>query len=656
MELFRSPRAILLVIIGPALMAGAVQAQIAIGPTAGATPNPNAMLDLQGVTFGLLAPRMSASQRLAISPAVAQSGLLVFQTDSVAGTNPSGNNPIGYYYYDGLTTPTPAGWRHISGESAWTVGGNAGTDPAVNFIGTTNAQPIRFVTHGLERMRLYDTGRLSVSTTVVAPSEAVEVNGGIRVGNTTGAHEGTIRFNTTTQHFEGYVNNGAASGWVQMDNTFRTRDNQPYIPVGTAPCTYSDGVAGNGAVTTWPLIDNAGFSNTNIANTTESPYSTLWEDGRHQYLYTAAELAALNICANEPIRGIAFQTVGGGGYPTANLYKISMKNTLATSVANFDVGGLTLCYSNQSYTILSSQWNAHSFVAPTIGVSTFLWAGAPYNLLIEACHDNQDWTSGWTVAGETTNFQANFGLFCDACGIQIGSTCLFSTCPTLATAPGTPSATGSQCNGWGHTGGCSLTTSNQLWTCDGTFQWQGGFAGSTRRPLLRINAKTQGGPGGTAYGQYIYSEHGIMVGSAAWAAAGPPLGQNFKGPGTISAEKAVFGGGVLLSDHVFDRYYDNTVRPEDAQAAMGYQHYPIREMANYVERERHLPTIAGREQWQQNGAFSTDQLTTQLWVTVEEQSLYIQELNARMEALQQFLVEKRLKELKEQAATTLKKD
>ena len=102
----------------------------------------------------------------------------------------------------------------------------------------------------------------------------------------------------------------------------------------------------------------------------------------------------------------------------------------------------------------------------------------------------------------------------------------------------------------------------------------------------------------------------------------------------------------MLSDHVFDKYYDGVTKPEDAKQAAGYEHYQVEGMMNYVEHYRHLPTIDGRDRWSQNGPFSTDHLTNQLWVTVEEQSLYIKELNERMNALQQFLVEKRLKELK----------
>jgi hypothetical protein len=53
----------------------------------------------------------------------------------------------------------------------------------------------------------------------------------------------------------------------------------------------------------------------------------------------------------------------------------------------------------------------------------------------------------------------------------------------------------------------------------------------------------------------------------------------------------------------------------------------------------------GRERWESNGAFSVDQVTNQMWVTVEAQALYIKELNERAEALRKYLVEKRLKEL-----------
>ena len=132
-----------------------------------------------------------------------------------------------------------------------------------------------------------------------------------------------------------------------------------------------------------------------------------------------------------------------------------------------------------------------------------------------------------------------------------------------------------------------------------------------------------------------------MVGDATWAGTAGA----FKGPGTLSAQRSVWSNGSLLNDYVFDLYYDGEAKPEDAPSASRYVRTPLKELPNYVERERRLPTIDGRDQWNKQGTFSVDKLGNQLWITVEDQALYIQELNARMDALKQFLVEKKLKEL-----------
>jgi hypothetical protein len=63
-------------------------AQVSIN-TDGIPPDSSAMLDVQSTAKGMLVPRMTSSQRLAISsPAT---GLLVYQTDP----------PVGFYYYNG---------------------------------------------------------------------------------------------------------------------------------------------------------------------------------------------------------------------------------------------------------------------------------------------------------------------------------------------------------------------------------------------------------------------------------------------------------------------------------------------------------------------------------------------------------------------------
>ncbi len=61
--------------------------------------------------------------------------------------------------------------------AAWSLTGNAGTNPATNFVGTTDAQPLRFATGvgGVERMRIDATGNVGIATTT--PTYPLEVGG-----------------------------------------------------------------------------------------------------------------------------------------------------------------------------------------------------------------------------------------------------------------------------------------------------------------------------------------------------------------------------------------------------------------------------------------------------------------------------------------------
>ncbi len=89
------------------------------------TPDASSLLEIKSTTKGLLMPRMTLVQRNAIiSPAT---GLMIYQTNSTPG----------FYYYSG------SAWTAVK-PKAWNLTGNAGTDAAINFIGTTDAQPLIF--------------------------------------------------------------------------------------------------------------------------------------------------------------------------------------------------------------------------------------------------------------------------------------------------------------------------------------------------------------------------------------------------------------------------------------------------------------------------------------------------------------------------------
>ncbi len=104
--------------------------------TDGSIADPSAMLDIKSTSKGLLGPRMTTAQRLAISSPAA--GLLVYDTDT-----------FGYWVYSGSS------WNKIiiSG-TTWMLTGNAGTDPATHFIGTNDNASLVFKFNNLKVGRL----------------------------------------------------------------------------------------------------------------------------------------------------------------------------------------------------------------------------------------------------------------------------------------------------------------------------------------------------------------------------------------------------------------------------------------------------------------------------------------------------------------------
>jgi hypothetical protein len=59
--------------------------------------------------------------------------------------------------------------------TAWALTGNSGTNPTVNFLGTTDAQPLVIRTDNTERMRITATGDVGIGTST--PAATLDVNG-----------------------------------------------------------------------------------------------------------------------------------------------------------------------------------------------------------------------------------------------------------------------------------------------------------------------------------------------------------------------------------------------------------------------------------------------------------------------------------------------
>jgi hypothetical protein len=132
----------------------------------GSAPHSSAMLDVNSTTSlprkGFLLPRMTQAQRLAIT--TPNNSLLVYQTDGTLTER-------GFWFYD---TPTTT-WRRLSAEAGWLLTGNAGTNPATNFLGTTDNVDFVLRTNNLERLRVRSNGDVGIGLAPNLPTELLHL-------------------------------------------------------------------------------------------------------------------------------------------------------------------------------------------------------------------------------------------------------------------------------------------------------------------------------------------------------------------------------------------------------------------------------------------------------------------------------------------------
>lgn len=156
--------------------------------------------------------------------------------------------------------------------------------------------------------------------------------------------------------------------------------------------------------------------------TTITPYKTLWEDGRSQFLILASEL----ISAGAPsgganITNLAFN-VTATNTQALNGFTIKIGNTSVTALtATFQANGtFTTCYS-ANIGATSIGWNTYTFT------NQFLWNGSS-NIIVEVCFDNAAWNGNSTVQVTTTSFNSNTSANADGVtgcvmtnGMSVGS-------------------------------------------------------------------------------------------------------------------------------------------------------------------------------------------------------------------------------------------
>jgi hypothetical protein len=160
---------------------------VGIGTT---SPNTSAILDVSSTTKGILIPKMTASQKNAISsPAT---GLLIFQTDA----------PTDFYYYNGSS------WTSLT-EPNWT---SAGTIQSVGWTATTTSPTI-----GTTAVNDYSYKQIGSNTwrcqlTFSAGSNSIGANNGS--GDYLFTLPNSLKFNTSLSGQNAIIDNVGSSNWT----------------------------------------------------------------------------------------------------------------------------------------------------------------------------------------------------------------------------------------------------------------------------------------------------------------------------------------------------------------------------------------------------------------------------------------------------------
>lgn len=177
----------------------------------GPTQTPTALLDITSNTSAQASLRL----RNGVPPTTPNQGDIYADGNSVFYRNASGWVDLG------------------SSASGWALTGNAGTNPAANFIGTTDAQDFRIRSNNVERMSFTSVGNVGIGTN--NPLTRLQIGG--RLGLIASSTESftalsrNIYIDNSDNPF--YINNGAAGVLLMQDNSIELA----LHPSGTANAT-----------------------------------------------------------------------------------------------------------------------------------------------------------------------------------------------------------------------------------------------------------------------------------------------------------------------------------------------------------------------------------------------------------------------------------
>jgi len=276
---------------------GSAMSQVAVNAD-GSAPSTSAILDIKSTSKGMLVPRMTTTQRTAISSPA--NGLMVFDTQTTS-----------FWFYN----VGSSGWIELIGGNNIAVLSDSDSDTKIQLEESSNDNLIRFDMAGIEYF-VMDNGRLAVKNT----------NASVVIGDSAGlGNNGLFTANNTFIGFK-----SGQESWNCIDNTalgYKSFVNNTLGDENTAIGAYS-------------LLDNVnGNKNTAVGYKTLKLASAAHENTAVGYS------ALLNSTGgrNTAVGSQALYTNGNGNYNNALGYKSAYSNT--TGSYNTSIGDSSL-YSN----------------------------------------------------------------------------------------------------------------------------------------------------------------------------------------------------------------------------------------------------------------------------------------------------------------------
>ncbi|RZJ66012.1 MAG: hypothetical protein EOO50_11410 [Flavobacterium sp.] len=205
-------------------------------------------------TDGILIPRVS---QLATGMTAAQNGMMVFLTTLWSG------NASGFYYWDQPTTS----WKGVGGNGAagWATIGNSGTNPATNFVGTTDPVDLIF------RRNNVQSGRLNPANTSFGVSALNPANSGVyNVAMGASALQNNTSGHSNTAHGSYALNvntNGTRNTAVGTNSMYYNQGGEKNTGLGNN--TLNANISGNNNVAVGSEVlqsNQTGSDNTAIGN------------------------------------------------------------------------------------------------------------------------------------------------------------------------------------------------------------------------------------------------------------------------------------------------------------------------------------------------------------------------------------------------------